>query len=380
MSNRKTIKVNPTFLNIKKSKNKSLKRRDRHKLHSQIKPNNIKATLMNRIKQHQNRNKLENAPQNVNDSSDKGKPGVEDFSKQLGYLENIIKSKKEKRRQKKLRRQQQRNKTPPMRSQQIPGPQSPHIRQGNTLPVVSGHKPDNNPAISSLTPPPLISRPNVSLHTPSNSLQTPPKILPNVPVSLTPPSKNPNILPPVNKSTIEPIPITSVDPPYGCLKNGRKPTFSQYRRTLKNPIKKDTPKINFVETRAPPISDEFNVRQGKLEDLKLKMQEPRREKPKMRKLKRTIKIFKLGKIGDSVGVLVKSGKTRKLIKDEQVVLKERCMSDVKKYLRKHNLIKTGTTAPEDVLRKLYEDSFLAGDIFNKNPDNLLHNYLNLEDV
>ena len=49
---------------------------------------------------------------------------------------------------------------------------------------------------------------------------------------------------------------------------------------------------------------------------------------------------------------------------------------LKQYLRKHNLIKIGSSAPEDILRKIYEDSFLAGNIYNKNPQNLLHNYLN----
>ena len=51
---------------------------------------------------------------------------------------------------------------------------------------------------------------------------------------------------------------------------------------------------------------------------------------------------------------------------------------IKKYLRTHNLIKAGSSAPENILRKLFEDSYLAGDIYNKNPDNLLHNYLNDE--
>ena len=77
---------------------------------------------------------------------------------------------------------------------------------------------------------------------------------------------------------------------------------------------------------------------------------------------------------NSIGVLIKSGKTRKLVKDEQNVLRTRCMSEVKQYLRKHNLIKAGTAAPDDVLRKLYEDSFLAGNIYNKNPENMIHNF------
>ena len=64
---------------------------------------------------------------------------------------------------------------------------------------------------------------------------------------------------------------------------------------------------------------------------------------------------------------------------ENKILKETCLSDVKKYLRKHNLIKMVSSAPEDVLRNMYEDSYLSGKVFNKNPENLLHNYLNDED-
>ena len=47
------------------------------------------------------------------------------------------------------------------------------------------------------------------------------------------------------------------------------------------------------------------------------------------------------------------------------------------YLKKHNIIKTGSPAPDSILRKLYEDSYLAGDIYNKNSDYLLHNYISI---
>jgi hypothetical protein len=83
----------------------------------------------------------------------------------------------------------------------------------------------------------------------------------------------------------------------------------------------------------------------------------------------------LGKKEGKVGVLVKSGKTRKKIREEHKILHFKCILEVKSYLRKHNLIKAGTAAPENILRKLYEDSFLAGDIYNRNADILLHNYI-----
>ena len=122
-------------------------------------------------------------------------------------------------------------------------------------------------------------------------------------------------------------------------------------------------------------------RKDKLQLLKDKLAEPKPDPiKKFIKRKKTIKIHKLGrnKKMNSVGVLIKSGKTRKLVKDEQNILRARCISEVKQYLRKHNLIKAGTAAPEDVLRKLYEDSFLAGNVYNKNPDNLIHNFFKTE--
>ena len=47
---------------------------------------------------------------------------------------------------------------------------------------------------------------------------------------------------------------------------------------------------------------------------------------------------------------------------------------MKNYLRKHNLLKAGSEAPNDIIRKLYEQCLLSGNIHNTNKDNLLHNY------
>jgi len=162
---------------------------------------------------------------------------------------------------------------------------------------------------------------------------------------------------------------TKDDPPYGILKGGKKPLYSEYRRTLRN--KDRGPSIKF----STPIKDEnkakeFLPRQKKLERLKRKLRTPSLTR------KRRLKRYTLGKRKGKVGILIKSKQTRRKIKKEHDNLKKKKLADIKLYLKKHGLLKVGSNAPEKVMREIYETAVLSGDVYNKSGDVLYHNFMN----
>ncbi len=106
--------------------------------------------------------------------------------------------------------------------------------------------------------------------------------------------------------------------------------------------------------------------------------EPEKIKTTKKLLKKTIhKKYTLGKsnIKRTVAVLLKDNNTRKNIINAQKDLKGKSVNDIKTYLRHHNLIKIGSNAPNDVIRKIYESAMLAGEITNNNKDIMLHNFM-----
>jgi hypothetical protein len=118
--------------------------------------------------------------------------------------------------------------------------------------------------------------------------------------------------------------IPKPDTEYGCLKNGTKPTFRQ----LKN-------------------------------------------KPK------TIKQYaSFGKHKDTVRVLIKDKEMYAKIEKDKKKIDKHNMTDIRNYLRTRKLYKIGSTAPDEVLREIYKNAYLTGNVENNSSETLVHNYLN----
>ena len=147
------------------------------------------------------------------------------------------------------------------------------------------------------------------------------------------------------------------DVPYGCLKNGKKPTY----RSWKNNSSYE--EVNLTE------------REIKLNQLKDKFKEEQEPVYIKRIIKKKYTLGK-SKIFKKVGVLIKNVNTRKKIIDSHKELKSHDITDVKNYLKTRGLIKIGNNTPIDILRKIYESSILTGEVINNNKDILLHNLMN----
>ena len=171
------------------------------------------------------------------------------------------------------------------------------------------------------------------------------------------------------------------DPPWGILKNGKKPLYSEYKKTLKKqdsvvqnmPVRQKT--IHY-EKPIIPVTPQIAERQSKLGEVKKSFVPPIKRKQRHNKTLKKKKRYTLGKHGSSIGILIKSKATRKKIKREHKNLKKKKIKDIKLYLKKHGLIKVGSNAPEELHRSIYETAVLSGEIYNNNANLLLHNFIN----
>jgi hypothetical protein len=96
------------------------------------------------------------------------------------------------------------------------------------------------------------------------------------------------------------------------------------------------------------------------------------------KIRQTItKKYNLGRVPGSnvVGVLIKNSETRRQIQQEHGVLRRESIVEIRKYLHDHGLLKVGSDAPPDVLRNMYENAKLTGDVNNVNKHVMLHNFI-----
>lgn len=378
MSSKKVISINPDFFSVasggKKSsrtkKNKTAKLgRDSSKQKKlqqmSLKPNKIKKELLKKIKHYQ-KEKAETA-------SEPNKEGERDnsvnFSDAMKTLESIVSAKKKEKREKKKQRMLQSTQKANINKSTLSNATIPHTPRPNSTkisePVIHS---DSTLSLSGGGTAPVMVKNTTSHH---NALIKP-------------------------------------DPPYGCLKGGKKKTYRQYykshhNKTLRRSSHVDkTPsslvigdivnKANTVlkqgESASVDVKKELeesakiHERKKKLQEYKIKHLKKTHIQNKKYKKKYKVhtyrKTYKLGKKGGKINVLIRNNVTRKKVKHAVKEMQKTPLLEVKRYLKQRNMIKTGSSAPEYVLREMYMNSMLAGEIQNSNGDVLIHNYFSEE--
>jgi hypothetical protein len=208
-----------------------------------------------------------------------------------------------------------------------------------------------------------------------------------------------NIAPDPHVSTVYPDVLSAggtmrLEPPkYGCLKGGTLPTYRTYYQLNTPHVTSMTPRHHPLTSPAHDVaSHHHNVTQRRdmgsfaaaparvtdlVETSRSAAVPPKLVFPKQKRtVRRTFKIGK-SKVHPRVSVLISNRNIRRNITTKVHDLKQVSIPEIKRFLIKRGLIRVGTAAPNDVLRKMYESAtMLCGDVYNHNPDTLLYNFFN----
>ena len=202
----------------------------------------------------------------------------------------------------------------------------------------------------------------------------------------------------------------SEKPQYGCLKGGSLPTSRNWKNvtqkakpvepvpnsynipsrseTVQKPLQKPLHEPLHEPLREPAQQDAISEVRKELGQMISEMKQSKEytdnvdkirsnkvRYPKQKRTSRRTYLLGKSKTFPKVSVLVSNRTIRNKISTQKQLIKQTPLPEIKKYLIKHGFIKIGTTAPNDVLRKMYETAILmCGEIHNHNPDNLLYNF------
>ena len=202
-------------------------------------------------------------------------------------------------------------------------------------------------------------------------------------------------------------------PKWGCMKNGSLPTYRNWKNvTQKKPTSYDQtpsamiqmpsvdshsngsirPAITVYNEPIKPFqispTDRFTPTRS-IDDRKQEMRAmaiatsasaetyiPTNRYLKQRRTVRRKYALGKSKTQPKISVLISNRTIRNNIMTKTQSFKQVHIDEIKRFLVKKGFIRVGSSAPNDVLRKMYETaSLMCGEIDNHNPDNLLYNYL-----
>ena len=394
---KKTIQINPELFNLSDKTKKNRDKRSRPSMQQLVvKPNSLKKHLINRIKEHKMKEKTGN--ESAPSSSSENSTFTNELYESFNYLSSLSKKHKEDS-DKERKRTLLANKTVKNYNSQQNIPS--YFQQNlSSSPIVNLELPDElKETYTPVLIEPSMSNIKINTYTPGEQVPygclkggTKPtyrawnatrKNYDSIPIStISTPQQVSTSFPPEN------LEVTERERRLELLKMKMKKQQDEERereREREKEIENVSDNDALIETPlfepiklAPIDTSVLNPKIEVSNELKEKLQE-HAGPPKKKYIKKTIRRkYTLGKskMYNTVSILLKDNHTRKNVINAQKELKRTSIGDIKNYLKMHGLIKVGSNAPNDVLRKTYESAMLTGDIINKNKETLLHNFLN----
>ena len=391
-----------------------------------VQPSTLKKTLLERIKQHQRtRERSRDKPDAVAETETgagagaRTEPAGDNFSQSIDFLRKLAM----KRRQQTQKRHSSAAASSSSSSSSLPEAKTPEAQMLNKVAETLHHGEIlTNTGLLGLPVVPTLVQPTVSPELLMNTTSAP--LLNLIPNTVSGITETPQLLPPTPKlteladmynNTVAAAPLTDAitdataaeantsasdksssaaaastyvptkiedfmpsifikeEPPHGCLKNGKKPTFREWASKLFGGGGGSGDNDESGSTNQDPVSvtsvNGGGSKSAAVEDV--------RDITGMRvKIRKTHKKrFRIGKHDNVVGVLLKNKQTQRHIQSQHLTLKQKSIGEIRKHLYDHHLLKIGSNAPPDVLRRMYEDSILTGDVKNTNDGVLLHNFM-----
>ena len=389
MSTKKTIQINPEL--FKMAGNKTRKNREKKELtlNPIVSPSNLKNKLLKRIKDHKTKEISESKPSVNTGQTDKS--FTNEFYGAINYLSDLTKKQKVDEAKQRILN------TRTLKSYHLPSSQNislelpPELQESNTFIPQTNEVFNVNYKVSDEVPYGCLKNGKKKTYREWKELSN--IDIPDTIRPPTPPKKNIGVF------------LTGVQEAVGSsntIESQTKISRDERLEQIKNKLKKiqdhdtqmkhqsieefkqiekqySTPLMN------NPLEDlcnfeEKNSSNSDIEEM-IKDREIKKEneiEKNKKYLKKTIKRkFTLGKSDKlrRVSVLIKDKQTRKNIINTQKELKKTTITDVKKYLRQHGIIKVGSICPADIFRKTFESAVLTGEVTNTNKEILLHNFL-----
>lgn len=182
---------------------------------------------------------------------------------------------------------------------------------------------------------------------------------------------------PTSSQSFSPKPIIAPRPTFGCLKNGSLPTYRSYHNKTVKASEAPPPPQQVIAERIKSPTELLLIEKLKQREIESKAKNQVKKQKKYKKLLR--RTYRIGrdKYRPKVGVLLPNKTIRSNVTTKSYLLKQTPIDEIRKTLAKKGFIKAGSSAPNDVLRKIYESiQLIDGDVNNYNSDNLLHNFFN----